>query len=69
MSARARREAALQLADERETAEMLRVSRASLRFWRARGGGPPWLRIGRRLVRYEAAALRRWIEERGEGAR
>jgi len=31
------------------------VSLACLRYWRGRGVGPPWLRIGRRLVRYDLA--------------
>jgi predicted DNA-binding transcriptional regulator AlpA len=54
----------VELLTEREVAAALRVSRAALRFWRARGGGPPWVRIGDRLIRYEVAALREWIENR-----
>lgn len=53
----------LQLNDERETARMLHVSRATLRAWRARGGGPPWLRVGGKLVRYDLTAVHEWIAE------
>ena len=53
-----------QLADERETAQTLRVSRACLRRWRATGKGPPWLKCGERMVRYDLAELRKWIAER-----
>jgi predicted DNA-binding transcriptional regulator AlpA len=51
-----------QLTDERETAQILRVSRACLRRWRATGQGPPWVKCGERLIRYDLAALRAWIE-------
>jgi predicted DNA-binding transcriptional regulator AlpA len=54
----------LRILSEGELARYLRVSRACLRRWRAVGQGPPWLRVGKRLVRYDMAALRRWIEER-----
>jgi hypothetical protein len=48
--------------DEPQAAKILCVSRACLRHWRAHDGGPPWVRVGERLVRYELDALRRWIE-------
>ena len=50
------------LADEREVSKKLLVSRATLRYWRARGQGPPWFRLESKLVRYDVAALREWIE-------
>lgn len=56
----------LQLLDERQTARLIRVSRGCLRHWRAVGQGPPWLRIGERLVRYNVAALREWVEKEAE---
>lgn len=38
---------------------------ASLRTWRCRGGGPPYVKRGKQ-VRYEAEAVERWL--RGEGS-
>jgi predicted DNA-binding transcriptional regulator AlpA len=63
-----KRDSNLQLLSEPATARALQISRATLRAWRSRGAGPPWLRVGPRLVRYDVAALRQWIEERA-GAR
>jgi len=56
-------EQGLTLLDERETARRLAVSPHALRFWRAHGKGPPWVRLGERLIRYDLAELRRWISE------
>lgn len=33
-----------------ETAEMLRCPTETLRYWRARGEGPRWFKIGRRVL-------------------
>jgi predicted DNA-binding transcriptional regulator AlpA len=59
----------VRLLSEREVGRRLEVSRHSLRYWRARGEGPPWCRVGRRLVRYPLAELRRWIAERAAAQR
>jgi predicted DNA-binding transcriptional regulator AlpA len=56
-------ERGLQLLNEPQAAQILCVSRACLRHWRAHDGGPPWVRIGERLIRYDLAELRRWISE------
>ena len=53
----------LQLVTELQAARMLAASPATLRRWRDVGGGPPWVRVGRRLVRYDVAALRAWVEQ------
>jgi predicted DNA-binding transcriptional regulator AlpA len=53
----------LQLLSEVEAAKLLCLSRACLRHWRTVGAGPPWKRIGERLIRYDLAELRRWISE------
>lgn len=61
-------EKGVQLVSEAEVAKVLSVSRACLRRWRVRREGPPWLRVGDKLVRYDVAALRRWVEERAGAA-
>lgn len=52
-----------QLLNESQAAKILCVSRACLRHWRTHDGGPPWVRVGLKLVRYNVYALRAWIEE------
>jgi hypothetical protein len=51
-----------------EAAEILRVAESTLRGWRTRGTGPPWLKIGR-SVRYSRSGLVEWMnaQERGGG--
>ncbi len=44
-----------------EAAELLRMSRKSLEGRRARGEGPPCIRIGR-AVRYKTDAVLAWLE-------
>ena len=59
-------ERAVALLTDREVSVALKVSRAALRFWRAHGGGPPWIRLEKRLVRYPSDKLREWIERQAE---
>jgi predicted DNA-binding transcriptional regulator AlpA len=59
----AKEKSTLVLIDEREVSRRLSVSRGLLRYWRARGEGPPWIRVGERLVRYNLGVLRRWVEQ------
>ena len=47
---------------EKEAAEMLRISLATLRRWRRRREGPPWFRIGR-VPRYQREDVERFIEQ------
>jgi len=47
---------------ELEAAQMLCVSRESLRTWRVRGIGPRWFKFSS-LVRYRRADLDRFIAE------
>ncbi len=61
------------LVDENEAADLLGLSKRTLQAWRVRGGGPPFLKLGR-LVRYDAAMLWDWAAahvaentSRGEG--
>lgn len=44
-----------------EVAELLAVPVRTLYTWRYRGEGPPALKIGGHL-RYDPAALRRWLD-------
>ncbi len=46
----------------REAAAVLGVSRATLRVWRGRNEGPPAVRAGRRLWRYEERQLYQWMD-------
>jgi len=45
------------LVDEREAAEILRTAVPTLRNWRALRKGPPYRKIGARMVRYHRADL------------
>jgi predicted site-specific integrase-resolvase len=52
------------LLTEAEVAERLRVSRATLRDWRHRKIGPPFLKLGRAkqaAIRYRDADLAPWL--------
>ena len=45
-----------------EAAAVLGVSKATLRFWRGQNEGPPAIRAGRRLWRYEERQLYQWMD-------
>ena len=49
-----------------EVAEHLGVPVNSLKMWRYRKTGPPWLKLGRH-VRYRQAALQRWLDDQEAG--
>ncbi|WP_395696635.1 helix-turn-helix transcriptional regulator [Methylocella sp.] len=51
------------LLDEGAVAEFLGVSKACLRQWRVKGGGPLYISVGR-CVRYKAADLLGWLDAR-----
>lgn len=50
-----------------EVAEILRVPVNTLRWWRQRGDGPPFFKIGRHLVT-TIGDLRAWIMEQKQQA-
>jgi len=50
--------------DDDETAARLSVSTRTLEAWRYRGGGPPYVRLARRCVRYDPRAVAAWLRER-----
>ena len=52
------------LIDEREAAGFLCYSVRALQNWRVRGGGPRFVKVSARSIRYRRRDLNRWIEER-----
>lgn len=53
-----------QLYDERQAARLLRVSRRTMQGWRLKGGGPLFVRLGARCIRYRRADLQDFLAER-----
>ncbi len=51
------------LLNEQQTAAYLEVAAHTLRNWRSRGEGPPYISIGRRIG-YRLPDLERWLETR-----
>jgi excisionase family DNA binding protein len=49
-----------------ELARELRVSAKTLERMRARGDGPPALKLGRKRLLYSRAAISRWLRSRQE---
>jgi hypothetical protein len=49
------------LVDQKDAAKFLRVTEKFLEARRSRGGGPPFVRVGR-LVRYRRETLLEWVE-------
>lgn len=52
------------LIDERAAADILCYSVRALQNWRHRGGGPRFIKVSARSVRYRKRDLVAWIEER-----
>ncbi|MEK7752847.1 MAG: helix-turn-helix domain-containing protein [Acidobacteriota bacterium] len=50
-----------------ELARRWRLSVSTLRKWRLRGGGPPFVRLGR-AVRYDLRTLENWLAASTVGA-
>lgn len=51
-----------QLVNEHEAAQALGFTIRALQNWRVRGGGPKFVKISRRSVRYRRRDLLAWIE-------
>lgn len=49
--------------DDRDLAVMTPISRAQWRAWRAAKEGPPWRKVGRRVV-YRWSEVEAWLEAR-----
>jgi hypothetical protein len=52
------------LLDQRLAAEFLSVSTRTLEGWRLTGGGPKFVRLSKRAVRYRLQDLERFVVER-----
>jgi predicted DNA-binding transcriptional regulator AlpA len=52
------------LLTEKQAAHFLGFSSRTLQSWRFRGGGPLYVSVSPRCVRYRREDLRQWIEER-----
>lgn len=52
------------LVNEKEAASILCYSVRALQNWRHRGGGPRFVKVSSRSVRYRRADLMAWIDER-----
>ena len=53
----------MELLNEQAVAKQLNCEVKTLQAWRCRGGGPPFIRVGR-LVRYRPQSVEAWIESR-----
>ena len=53
----------LELIDEHELARLVGVSVSAVRNWRRQGTGPTPVRLSLKCVRYERAAVQKWIAE------
>lgn len=52
------------LIDERTAAKFLGYSVRALQNWRVRGGGPAFIKVSARSIRYRRCDLKAWAEER-----
>jgi predicted site-specific integrase-resolvase len=55
------------LLNEHDAASMLNVSAGTLRNWRSKGDGPPFIRVGS-AIRYAPEGLRQYVEARTRNA-
>jgi predicted DNA-binding transcriptional regulator AlpA len=49
--------------DEQELSRLTTLSRTPLQTMRSKGGGPPFAKLGHRII-YRLADVERWIQER-----
>lgn len=52
------------LVDERTAADALRLTPRTLQEWRRRGGGPPYVQVSSRCIRYRPSDLEEWAADR-----
>lgn len=53
-----------QLITEKEAAELICYTQRALQNWRVRGGGPEYVKVSARSIRYQRRDVLSWIEER-----
>ena len=53
-----------QLLTEKEAAALICYSQRALQNWRVRGGGPEYVKVSSRSIRYQKRDVLKWIEER-----
>lgn len=53
-----------QLLSEKQAAKLLGISDRTLRNWRVRGGGPKFVRVSARCIRYKRGDLQDWIDRK-----
>ncbi|AML50929.1 helix-turn-helix transcriptional regulator [Falsihalocynthiibacter arcticus] len=52
------------LMDEKEAASLICYSVRALQNWRHRGGGPKYVRVSSRSIRYAYSEVMEWIDTR-----
>lgn len=50
--------------DTAEASRILGLPACTLNTWRSRGGGPPYVKLGRRSIRYQRRVLFQWMAAR-----
>ena len=58
----------LSLIDEKAAADFLNVTTRTMQSLRQRGGGPRFMRLSARCIRYTRAGLKAWAEEHVRGS-
>lgn len=53
-----------QLMTEDQAADMICYSKRALQNWRLRGGGPKYVKVSARSIRYQRRDILEWIEAR-----
>ncbi len=57
-----------ELLTEEQAAKFLKVTPNTFKNWRHRGGGPVFVRLGKRLIRYRQSDLERFVQDGVEQA-
>ncbi|PCJ74384.1 MAG: DNA-binding protein [Rhodobacteraceae bacterium] len=50
--------------DEKEAADLLCYSIRALQNWRHRGGGPKFVKVSSRSIRYRIGDIHEWVEDK-----
>ena len=56
-----------QLLTEKEAAELICYTQRALQNWRVRGGGPKYVKVSARSIRYQRRDVLAWIDARKRG--